>query len=90
MEVEATQSAGRVDDLSTAEQVLAKSALEGGGRELVERVTQLYPEIRVLFMSGYTDDVVWRSGVFAAEYLQKPFTRDVLLQKVRAVLDAKT
>jgi DNA-binding NtrC family response regulator len=57
------------------------------GPSLAELLLAVHPELRVLFMSGYTDDVVSRklSGSGAA-FLQKPFTPDVLTRKVREVL----
>jgi PAS domain S-box-containing protein len=60
------------------------------GREVAENLTRIHPELRVLYMSGYTDDAVVRHGILAegAIFLQKPFTPDVLAHKVRAVLDA--
>jgi two-component system, cell cycle sensor histidine kinase and response regulator CckA len=60
-----------------------------GGRQLVERLSALRPSLKVLFMSGYTDDAVVRHGVLATDYafLQKPFTPTALAQKVREVLD---
>ncbi len=60
-----------------------------GGRELASRVGALHPETKVLYMSGYTDDDVVRHGISHAEagFLQKPFTTDALISKVRAVLD---
>jgi two-component system cell cycle sensor histidine kinase/response regulator CckA len=61
---------------------------EMGGRELVEALTPLYPEIRVLYVSGYTDDEVLRRGVSEVELIHKPFTADELLRKIRGLLDA--
>jgi PAS domain S-box-containing protein len=60
-----------------------------GGRELSERVATLRPGTKVLFVSGYTDDEVLRHGVMEAEvaFLQKPFTPEVLLDRVRALLE---
>jgi signal transduction histidine kinase/CheY-like chemotaxis protein len=62
---------------------------QGSGRELAERLRPLRPEMRVLYMSGYTDDaVVRRAGVAAgSELLEKPFTPEVLALRVRQVLD---
>ncbi|MBI3205874.1 MAG: PAS domain S-box protein [Myxococcales bacterium] len=62
---------------------------EMGGRELAERVAQLRPGVRVLFMSGYSDDDVARRGVggqFAA-VVAKPFDVATLTRAVRALLD---
>lgn len=61
-----------------------------GGRELAERFAHIYPNIQILFTSGYTDDAVVRHGVISAEanFIQKPFTPDGLAHKVREVLDA--
>jgi nitrogen-specific signal transduction histidine kinase/ActR/RegA family two-component response regulator len=61
-----------------------------GGQELAHEVRLLRPNVRVLFASGYTDDVLVQQEVLqpGAELIQKPFTRDSLLQKVRSVLDA--
>ncbi|HET9888275.1 MAG TPA: ATP-binding protein [bacterium] len=61
-----------------------------GGGELVKRATQIRPQLRVLYMSGYTDDSVVRHGVSDSEvaFLQKPFTLETLSRRVREVLDA--
>jgi two-component system cell cycle sensor histidine kinase/response regulator CckA len=65
---------------------------EMNGSQLVEEVLQARPGIRVLFMSGYTDDEVMRRGVIDGQtaFLQKPFTPDLLAHKVREVLDTPT
>jgi two-component system cell cycle sensor histidine kinase/response regulator CckA len=62
---------------------------EMNGSQLVEKVLEARPDIRVLFMSGYTDDEVMRRGVIDGQtaFLQKPFTPDLLAHKVREVLD---
>jgi PAS domain S-box-containing protein len=64
---------------------------EMSGRKLSEEFSSLRKESRVLFMSGYTDDAIVRHGVMSAgvDYLQKPFSGDALLRKVREVLDRK-
>ena len=59
------------------------------GREVAEKLLLQRPSIRVLYTSGYTDDVVLRHGVRDAEvaFLPKPFTPSELARKVRSVLD---
>ncbi|TMQ66255.1 MAG: response regulator [Candidatus Eisenbacteria bacterium] len=59
------------------------------GRDLAERLGVERPGIRVLFISGYTDDTMVRRGVRDAKvaFLQKPFTLENLAKKVREVLD---
>jgi signal transduction histidine kinase/DNA-binding response OmpR family regulator len=60
-----------------------------GGRELAERLHTLCPEMKVLYMSGYTDDVILHHGVLEAgtPFIQKPFSAETLPRKVREVLD---
>jgi signal transduction histidine kinase/ActR/RegA family two-component response regulator len=62
---------------------------EMSGRTVAELLTKQRPGLRVLFMSGYTDDDVVRRGILTTgtEFLQKPFNPPELLQHVRAVLD---
>jgi two-component system cell cycle sensor histidine kinase/response regulator CckA len=59
------------------------------GRELAQRLMALRPEMRPIYMSGYTDDQVVHRGVQARDtaFLQKPFTNQELAAKVREVLD---
>ncbi|MDO8679140.1 MAG: response regulator, partial [Acidobacteriota bacterium] len=60
------------------------------GRDLAERLAQTHPEMKVLYMSGYTSDTMVRHGVLEAKvpFLNKPFTTAALLRKVREVLDS--
>jgi DNA-binding NtrC family response regulator len=60
------------------------------GPELAKRLTTLRPEIRVLCMSGYTEDSTVRHGLLEGRFafLQKPITPDGLVRKVREVLDS--
>jgi PAS domain S-box-containing protein len=60
------------------------------GRQLADRLTERRPELKVLFVSGYTDEAITRHGILepGIAFLQKPFTPDSLARKVREVLDA--
>jgi len=61
------------------------------GRELASRVRQLRPKLKVLYMSGYTDHAALKpeegEAVPGTHFLQKPFPPEVLLAKIREVLD---
>jgi CheY-like chemotaxis protein len=59
------------------------------GPQLAERLLPLHPEMKVLYMSGYTDDAVIRHGVMDAgiAFIQKPFTPATLTRAVREMLD---
>lgn len=61
-----------------------------GGLALREKIVEFYPQIKVLYVSGYTDDAVVKYGVLHEEvnFLQKPFSPDSLASKVREVLDS--
>ena len=60
------------------------------GRQLAQRMTSAGPQMRVIYMSGYADDVIAYHGILdeSTTLVQKPFSPDTLLQKVREVLDA--
>jgi PAS domain S-box-containing protein len=59
------------------------------GQVLAEKLLQRYPQMLVVYMSGYTDNALIHSGVLppSTVFLQKPFTPDVVLRKIREVLD---
>ncbi|HKZ22271.1 MAG TPA: PAS domain S-box protein [candidate division Zixibacteria bacterium] len=59
------------------------------GPELAKLLVPMRPEIRVLFISGYTDTAVVSQGWLApgTAFLQKPFTQEILVNKIREVLD---
>jgi two-component system, cell cycle sensor histidine kinase and response regulator CckA len=61
------------------------------GRELAEKAVALHPRLKILFMSGYTDDAVLRHGVSQAEmaFIQKPFKPAILAEKVRDLLESR-
>lgn len=60
------------------------------GKEVADRLVSMRPGIKVLFMSGYTDEAIVHQGVLnsSAEFIQKPFTPASLSKKVREVLDS--
>lgn len=60
-----------------------------GGKQLAEQLTGVRPATKVLYMSGYPDDAIVQSGILGTGmvFLEKPFTREKLLRKVRQILD---
>jgi CheY-like chemotaxis protein len=79
------ESHGRVDVLLTD---VIMPHMSGG--ELAHKLREKNPQLKVLFMSGYTDDMLASHGVLAGEtqLIQKPFTSEGLGRKLRDVLDA--
>ena len=63
----------------------------GNGRKLYEELKQLKPALRVLYMSGYTDNAIVHHGVLdgGTLFIQKPFTQDALVKKVGDALAAE-
>jgi len=59
------------------------------GRTLAERLSAIRPKTKVLYMSGYTDDVILKHGILAEEapFVSKPFSASDLLRRVRQILD---
>jgi len=59
------------------------------GKELADRLQPLRPETKILFMSGYTDNTIIRHGTLRPDvnFMQKPFTPELLSQRIRRVLD---
>ncbi len=62
---------------------------EKNGKEAYNEIKKAQPEVKALFMSGYTDDILSNSGIHEENpnLIAKPFTQNILLQKVREVLD---
>ncbi|MGH7258135.1 MAG: response regulator [Nitrospiraceae bacterium] len=81
----ATQESGQFDLLLTDVVMPAMN-----GRELASRLHLIFPNLKVLFMSGYLDDVSVNIGLeqHQTAFLQKPFTPDVLANAIRQLLDA--
>ena len=82
-----TRHSGKIDLL------LTDVVMPGiNGRVLAERLLPRQPAMRVLYISGYTDNFVARHGVLEQGMilLHKPFTEEVLIKKMREVLDGKS
>jgi signal transduction histidine kinase/HAMP domain-containing protein len=77
---------GRID-LMITDVVMPKM----GGREAAERLQPLYPQMKVIYMSGYTKNSMVHQGFLAPgrNFIQKPFSPEGLARKVREVLDKK-
>jgi signal transduction histidine kinase/CheY-like chemotaxis protein len=63
---------------------------EMDGRQLAEQMKETCPELKVIYMSGYTDNVIIKHGIIAdrVAFLQKPFSSETLARTVRMVLDS--
>ena len=78
---------------TTIDLVITDVVLPGGmnGRELAGRLREDRPELRILFMSGYTSDAIVHRGVLTQElaFIQKPFSPTGLAARVRELLDER-
>lgn len=74
-------------DLLILDSVMPKK----NGREVYNELQALHPDVKVIFMSGYTKDVFLDKGIEEGRFnfLKKPISPDTLLEKVREVLDAE-
>jgi two-component system cell cycle sensor histidine kinase/response regulator CckA len=81
----AAKTAGKID-LMLSDVVVP----DMNGRRIADHILPLRPDLKLLFMSGYTDEDVKQHGILdaASPFLEKPFTPDSLARKVREVLDA--
>jgi CheY-like chemotaxis protein len=63
-----------------------------GGKVMAEWLKTTYPDLKILFTSGYTDEAIARQGVQepGVAFLPKPYTSVILARKVRAMLDNQT
>ncbi len=78
-------------ELDSIDLLLTDVVMPGlSGPELFERLVRERPALKVLYLSGYSDDTIVTRGLFAPDspFLQKPFTARGLMRKIRDVLDA--
>ena len=61
------------------------------GKDLSEKILKIIPKIKIIFMSGYTDDAIVKHGVLeeGINFIQKPFTPHQLIKIIKEVLQKK-
>ncbi|MGE5645160.1 MAG: ATP-binding protein [Acidobacteriota bacterium] len=86
--LEVGENCGDPIDLLVTDVVMPKM----NGRDLSEALSMLRPQMKTLYLSGYTGEGVFERGLLdrSAEFLQKPFTPETLVRKVRDVLDGRS
>ncbi len=64
---------------------------EMNGRELAQKLLPIYPQLKCLFMSGYTSDIIAQQGILdeGVHFIQKPFAKNDLAAKIRILLEKK-
>ena len=74
------------DEIKTKKQVMPVK----NGREAYEEIKKLSPDVKAIFMSGYTDDVISRKGILedGFNFISKPINPVALMRKIRHVLDS--
>ncbi len=82
-----SESETRMIDLLLTDVVMPKMS----GRQLAESLLSVNPKLKVLYMSGYTDNAILQNGILEPDtkFIQKPFSPESIARKVREVLDAK-
>jgi two-component system, cell cycle sensor histidine kinase and response regulator CckA len=89
----AEQAIRTVEEYSARIHLLLTDVIMPGmsGRQLAEKILQKDPKTKILYMTGYTDDMVVQHKVLepGVQLLQKPFTRTELAVKVRTTLDGR-
>jgi signal transduction histidine kinase/ActR/RegA family two-component response regulator len=86
----AEEALAMASDIPTVDALVTDVVLPGmDGRRLADALTRRYPNLEVLYTSGYTDDAVLRFGISQSElfFLQKPYTTKLLVQRVHEVLE---
>jgi signal transduction histidine kinase len=89
---DAPQALALLDKHGPVDLLLTDLIMPGpSGIELSEEVRRRQPRVQVLYMSGYTDNAILRDGMLgdSATFLQKPFTPEELLRKLRSVIEAE-
>jgi two-component system cell cycle sensor histidine kinase/response regulator CckA len=85
----ATQALDQQSHFEVVDLLLADVVMPGiSGHELASEFLALRPEVRILLMSGYSEELaLWETSPYRREYLAKPFSIPTLLRRVREVLD---